>query len=115
MGLIQVRGIRVHANHGCLSEEELVGGEYVVNVSADKDLENAERSDSLRDTVDYGRVAEIVETEMAVRSKLIEHVAKRILVSLAAEWDGVSWEVELIKVRPPINGNVAEVSYTVRG
>ena len=115
MGLIRLSGIEVYAYHGCLEEEAKIGGHYVVNVSAEADLSDSEASDNLSDTIDYGRVTELVQQEMAIRSNLIEHVARRILDSLKNEWASAIWEVELVKLRPPINGNVEQVSYTLRG
>ncbi len=113
MGLIQLSGIKVYAYHGCLEEEAKIGGHYVVNISVDAELSQAEQSDNLEDTIDYGRVTEIVHEQMAVRSNLIEHVASRVLNALTKAWIGAVWEVEVVKIRPPINGNVDEVSYTI--
>jgi dihydroneopterin aldolase len=115
MGLIRISGIRTKAFHGCLDEEAAIGGDYIVNVTAEAEFSLAEKSDELTDTVDYGRVTEIVLEEMSKRSKLIEHVTKRMLRCLQEEWEEVSWTVEVVKLRPPINGNVSEVSYTLLG
>jgi len=116
MGLMEVNGIRVFAYHGCLEEEARIGGNFRVDVTVQADLAAAEASDHLNDTVDYGRVTAIVKQEMAVRSKLIEHVARRILDALKAEWPAAyQWKVRLVKERPPINGDVAEAVYTVEG
>lgn len=115
MGVIEVNGILVHANHGCLDEEGRIGGHYRVDVRVEGDLSEAERSDDLLHTVDYGRVAAIVREQMAIRSKLIEHVARRILDALVAEWGLLfQWQVRLVKLRPPIAGDVQEAVYTIR-
>ncbi|MBX2973082.1 MAG: dihydroneopterin aldolase [Flavobacteriales bacterium] len=116
MGLIEVHGIRVFAYHGCLEEEARIGGQYVVDVSVEGDFSEAERTDALTRTVDYGRVAAIVREQMAVRSRLIEHAAARIMARLKAEWpDGLRWRVRLVKERPPIHGDVDRAVYTVEG
>ena len=116
MGLIEVNGIRVFAYHGCLEEEGRIGGHYRVDVSVEGRFTTAEQGDDLRDTVDYGRVTALVLREMAVRSRLIEHVARRILDALKAEWDpAYRWRVRLVKERPPINGDVDEAVYTIEG
>lgn len=116
MGLIEVRGIRLFAYHGCLREEESIGGHYRVDVSVRSEFGRAEASDKLVDTVDYGRVAAIVAREMAVRSKLIEHVAGRILSSLREQWPGsFTWKISVVKEHPPIEGSVEEVAYTLEG
>lgn len=116
MGVIEIKGIRVFAYHGCLEEEALIGGEYVVDVRAEADLREAERTDRLACTVDYGRVAAIVQQQMAIRSQLIEHVCRRILDAMKAEWSWVvHWQVRVVKLRPPILGDVEEARYTLVG
>ena len=53
----------------------------------------------------------VVKQEMAIRSKLIEHVAQRILDGLMSEMPLVQKaEIKLSKLQPPINGDVESVS-----
>ncbi len=116
MGLIHVNGIRVFAYHGCLPEEARIGGQYVVDVTVDGPFGKAESSDELADTVDYSRITAIVKEQMAQRSKLIEHVTHRILDSLKKEWPGAfHFRVRVVKERPPVNGDVAQVEYVLEG
>lgn len=116
MGLIEVNGIRVYAYHGCLTEEGRIGGNYRVDIAVRGDLTKAETTDRLGDTVDYSRVTAIVQEQMAVRSKLIEHVVRRILDALKQEWGSAyAWRVHLVKEHPPIAGSVQEVAYTLEG
>lgn len=111
MGIIRVSGIRIYAYHGCLDEEARIGGNYEVNVELRCNLEESANSDRLEDTVDYVAVNELVEREMSVRSKLIEHVARRIADAVRANFPNVTAvSVEVIKINPPINGNVRQVS-----
>mgnify|MGYP001563057322 FL=1 len=116
MGIINVNGIRVYAYHGCLPEEGIIGGEYIVDVTITGDFSKAETSDQLADTVDYCVVYETVKREMAIRSKLIEHVAKRILDGLRKEYPSVErFDVKVTKINPPMNGAVESVAVVVRG
>jgi 7,8-dihydroneopterin aldolase/epimerase/oxygenase len=116
MSIIHVNGIRVYAYHGCLPEEGQIGGEYVVDVAITGDFSAAEISDELSDTVDYCVVFETVKREMAIRSKLIEHVAHRILLGLRKEYPGVAkFDVSVTKINPPMNGPVDKVSVVVSG
>ena len=116
MGLIQVNGIRVFAYHGCLAEEARIGGHYRVDVHVEGDFSMAETIDVLDRTVDYGRVTTIVKEQMAQRSALIEHAARRILNALKAEWTApYRWSVCLVKEHPPVNGDVQEAVYVVEG
>jgi len=116
MGKISVSGIRLYAYHGCLPEEGTVGGEYLVDVLIDTDFSKAAASDELVDTVDYCVVYDCVKTEMAIRSKLVEHVAQRIIFSLRKKYPAVkTFSVTVKKIVPPINGIVDFVSVTVEG
>lgn len=116
MGLIEVNDIRVFAYHGCLDEEGRIGAQYRVHVSVQGDFAQAERSDKLAETVDYSRVTTIVKEQMAVRSKLIEHVARRILDTLKTEWrEPYKWRVKVVKERPPVHGDVDHVAYVIEG
>jgi 7,8-dihydroneopterin aldolase/epimerase/oxygenase len=114
MAIILVEGIKLYAYHGCLKEEALVGGNYVVDVSIDADLSKPSKSDKLNNTIDYVTVYEIVKKEMATRSKLIEHVAKRIVDTLKKKFPATkSITVKITKLNPPIPGEVEKVSIVI--
>jgi dihydroneopterin aldolase len=116
MGIIKVNGIRLRAFHGCLPEEGIIGGEYVVDVTIDTDFTKAAQTDELHDTVDYCVVFDCVKAEMAIRSKLIEHVAQRIIYALRNRYPLVkTFAVTVTKIVPPMNGAVDKVSVTVEG
>ena len=63
-------------------EEAKIGSNYVVDVIIEADLSLASASDELQHTVDYVSVNQIVTEQMAIRSKLLENVAKRIIDQL---------------------------------
>jgi dihydroneopterin aldolase len=111
MGIIRVNTIRVHAWHGCLKEESIIGSEYTVDVQLETDLQQSSRSDQLKDTVDYVHVHQIVKEEMAIKSKLLEHVAQRILDRFFEELHLLEKaQVAVSKINPPIGGDVASVT-----
>ena len=86
----------------------------MVDVVLTADLKKAASSDKLSDTIDYVTVYEIVKEEMAIRSKLIEHVAKRIYDRLRKNFPQVSAiEVKVTKLNPPINGTVESTSVVI--
>ncbi|TDM00613.1 MAG: dihydroneopterin aldolase [Flavobacteriaceae bacterium] len=110
MGKIHLEKISLYAKHGCLEEEEKIGSEYLVDLTVETDLELSSNSDNLADTVDYVHLNLIVKEEMAIRSKLLEHVCQRILTRIKTELPKVlSAKVILTKVNPPIGGNVKGV------
>ena len=110
MGKIQVNNIKLYAYHGCLEEEAKIGSWYRVDVEVKADLSKSALSDDLADTADYVHLNHIVKEEMAIRSKLLEEVAKRILDRF---FDEISMlkkaKVAVAKINPPIGGNVEEV------
>lgn len=110
MAKILVEGIKIYAYHGCMEEESVVGGNYRVDVCIEADLSTASESDKLGDTIDYVKVYEIVKEEMSVRSKLIEHAAKRIIDALKNKFQNTKRiEVKVTKLNPPIKGVVEKV------
>lgn len=111
MGSIKLKNIRVFAYHGCLDEEGKIGSDYRVNLKVKGDLSHSAKTDSLGDTIDYVHLNKIVKEEMAIRSKLLENVAERILKRVLDEIILVQKaKVEVSKINPPIGGNVAMVS-----
>jgi 7,8-dihydroneopterin aldolase/epimerase/oxygenase len=114
MGLIKINGIKLYAYHGCLDEEAQIGGNYIVDVDITADLSEAVRSDSLKNTVDYCQVYDIVKREMAIRSKLIEHVAGRILHALKKEITSINHvTVTVEKISPPVGGEMGSAAVVV--
>lgn len=111
MGKIRLNNIRVHAWHGCLKEESIIGSDYRVDLEVSSNLSKPAISDNLTDTVDYVHLNNIVKEEMGIKSKLLEHVAKRILNRVFSEISMVSHaEVSVSKINPPIGGDVESVS-----
>jgi dihydroneopterin aldolase len=111
---IEVNGIKLYAFHGCLEEEARIGGHYIVDVTISTDFSLAAETDDLSKTVDYVAVNAIVKEEMAIRSKLIEHVGQRIFSRIKNEMKGVlCLSVKIIKLTPPINGDVDSVAIVI--
>lgn len=110
---IEVNGIKLYAHHGCLSEEGAIGGHYIVDVIIDTDFSEASKTDDLSKTVDYVIVNRIVKEEMAIRSKLIEHVGKRIVDRIKLLDNILSTTVRITKISPPINGDVNNVAIII--
>ncbi len=112
--IIEVNGIKCYAHHGCLPEEELIGGHYVVDVQMHTNFSEAAKTDDLSKTIDYVQVNAIVREEVAIRSKLIEQVGQRIVSRLKREINGIhKLRVKLTKLSPPINGDVDNVAIII--
>ncbi|ALM21079.1 dihydroneopterin aldolase [Nonlabens tegetincola] len=110
MHKIKLNNVRVFTNHGCLDEEERIGSDYRVDLEISADLTKSAQTDHLKDTVDYVSLNRIIKEEMAIRSKLLEQVAKRILDRIFKEEPLVQQAtVQVAKINPPIGGDVESV------
>ena len=111
MGQIYLENIRTYSHHGCMKEETVIGSEYRVDLWVDADLTVASSSDDLKDTPDYVVLHQIVVKEMKIPSRLLEHVAQRIIErikSTVKDLDHV--RVRVSKINPPMGGDVQSVS-----
>jgi dihydroneopterin aldolase len=114
MGTIKLQNIRTYSFHGCLIEESKIGSDYSVDLEIKTDMRKSAESDNLLDTVDYVHLNKIVVEEMAIRSKLLEHVARRIIKRIFDEIPAVSRTiVSVSKLNPPIGGDVEAVTVTM--
>ena len=110
MDKIEISDIRLYACHGCLKEESIIGSDYSVDLTAWGDLSLPAETDNLSDTIDYVHLHNIVKEEMAIPSKLLEHVSTRIINRIFAELQAVEEIcVSVAKINPPIGGDVASV------
>lgn len=114
MGLITVEGIRVFAYHGHLKEEAFLGGHFIVNVWVTADTSEVERTDDLKDTIDYVKIIEIVKEQMAIRADMIEVPAKRIADTILSLNKVQKVKVELEKIQPPIDAAFDKISVTIK-
>jgi len=111
MGTIRLHNIRTFAFHGCMNEEALIGSDYRVDIDIKTDLRKSSQTDDLHDTVDYVHLHRIAIEEMAQRSKLLEHVAQRIVNRIFRELPAVSRiKITVSKLNPPIGGDVEAVA-----
>ena len=112
MGTILLEGMEFFAFHGCFKEEQVIGTKFIVDLYVDADTTVSENSDHLRDTVDYVGLYQCVKREMAQKSHLLEHVAKRILTAVQQDFPAISAiELKIAKINPPMGGKMHQVSY----
>jgi dihydroneopterin aldolase len=111
---IEVNGIKIYAFHGCLEEEAKIGGNYLVDVMLNTNFFNAAENDDLTQTINYVDINKIVCEEMAIRSKLIEHVGQRIIKRIKKEIKNITYlKIKVTKICPPINGDVDNVAIII--
>ena len=107
---IAIEKMHFYSHHGCFEEEQLIGTNFEVDVIIKTDTTEAEETDDLTKTIDYQSVYEAIKKEMVIPSKLLEHVGKRILDRLFAEFPNAEKiTLSISKLNPPIGGQVDRV------
>lgn len=103
---IYLRNVRFHAFHGVLPQEGIVGNDYLVNLVLDYDFSSAMKTDDLQGTLNYAEVYQKIREEMAVPSKLLEHVAGRIAHRLFSDFPDIQkLQLSITKVNPPMGAD----------
>jgi 7,8-dihydroneopterin aldolase/epimerase/oxygenase len=111
MGLISLSGMEFFAYHGCFAEEQIIGNKFIVDLEFFASTDHAEKTDDLTKTVNYQKVYDLVKTEMEIKSKLLEHVARRIQDSLYKNFPNIgSSKITVSKINPPLGGKLDKVS-----
>jgi dihydroneopterin aldolase len=115
MGIIELEHMEFFSYHGCYAQEQVVGNYFLVDLKFTTDCNPAIKSDSLADTVSYLDVYGLIKEEMAKKSKLLEHVAGRILDRLYTVFpERISnVTIKIRKMNPPLGGKLGNVSVTL--
>ena len=114
MGVIEIEGMEFFAYHGHFAVEQVVGNRFIVNVTLGTDCAKAAITDNLEDTLNYQIVYQVVSEEMKIKSRLLEHVAGRILDRLYEKFgDIINAKIKISKLNPPMGGQIEKVSVTL--
>ena len=98
--------MRFHAFHGVMPQERQVGGDFILDIRVGYPLEQAMMSDEVQDTLNYASLYELVTQEMGQPSKLLEHVAGRIVRAIEKNFPLVSSiDLTLTKQNPPMGAD----------
>lgn len=96
--------MRMHAYHGVLAQEKVVGNCYSLNLTVGYPWLAAADTDDVSDTLNYADLACVVEEQMNIHSDLLEHVALRIVNAIRSRYPRVtSIDLDIRKVDPPIS------------
>lgn len=114
MAIIEIENMEFYAYHGCYKEEQVVGNQFQVSILIEVDTQAAQLTDNLNDTVNYQVVYNLIKEEMQQKSKLLEHVAERIVSVIHNNFKNVErvW-VKVSKLNPPLGGKVEKVSVSL--
>lgn len=111
MSKIYLEDVRIYAYHGVLPEENIIGTYYILNAELHTDLWKAATSDDLHDTISYADINNILHGEMKIKSKLLEHVAGRIITKIHDSFAQVDYiKLKITKTAPPMQGEMKGAS-----
>jgi dihydroneopterin aldolase len=111
MSKIYLEDVKIYAYHGVLPEENIIGTYYILNLELHTDLWKASESDDLNDTISYADINTIIHDEMKIKSKLLEHVAGRIISKIHEKFSQISYiKLKIAKTSPPMQGEMKGAS-----
>lgn len=111
---IFLKDIHCYAYHGVAPQENLIGNEYIINLKLKVDISKAAQTDEVEDTVSYADVHDVIKNEMAIPSKLLEHVGRRIIEKLFMTFPTIEEvELQLSKRNPPMGADIDVASIEV--
>ena len=103
---IRLNNIRLYARHGVMEQERVVGGDFTVTLAVGYDFTCAMQTDDVADTLNYAQLFEVVKRQMAIPSRLLEHVAGRIADEVFDAWPDVQYlHLEITKINPPMGAD----------
>lgn len=102
MASILVSRITFMGHHGVSAVERVDARRFEVDVEIEAEVEAAERSDKLRDTLDYTEIADIiVGIGTGAPHHLIEALGRKMLDALTERFAPDRIRLELRKLHPP--------------
>lgn len=113
---IVVRGISFEAKHGWTAAERKSFRTFAVDLEIRQDIARAALTDSLKDTLDYRGLCEmVVEIGTATTFRLLETLAARILDAIREQYPDAQIIVEVKKLHPPCAGHPEYTSVRLGG
>ena len=112
---IFVTGLALHAYHGVMQHEAKIGQTFKLDLALDIDLNEASRSDKLKDTVSYDTVVKTMsEAFCARRYRLVEAAAGAVASAVLGRCLQVkSIRVTVHKPHAPIDATFDDVGVTI--
>ncbi len=116
MGIIELEDMEFYAFHGCYESEKIVGNRFLVQAKLHTNCSYPASTDNIADALNYQTVYNIIEAQMKIPSSLLEHVCKRILDALFAEFPEklVKARITVSKIAPPMGGKMKAVSVNMQ-
>lgn len=106
MDKIIMKNLSFYGYHGAMSEENILGQKFFMDINLYVDLKNAGLTDDVKDTVHYGEAYNLVKAIVENKSfKLIEALAEDIASNMLTTFPLVKEiEVTIKKPEAPVPG-----------
>ena len=115
MGVVALEGVEFFAYHGYYDEEQKTGNRYSIDIAVTADVGGAAQQDRLSLTINYETLYHIIAEEMARQSRLLEHIAERIIERTYQAYPRAELvEVSVSKYNPPIGGVCTRARVTLK-
>lgn len=105
---IYLKNIVIYAYHGVSLQETKVGNSFRIDLRVKVDIRQPMETDNVDDTVSYANLYQSVAEEMNIPSKLLEHVAGRMVKRLFREYPLIeAIDLTIAKQNPPMSADIA--------
>jgi dihydroneopterin aldolase len=114
MTIVHLHEVLLFANHGIYQDEKIAGNNFEVNLDV-KFNEKKSKFDSIKDTVNYEVLNEIVKDCMKVTTPLLEKVCLAIIKKTIDQYPfAKEIKVSIFKLQPPIDNFEGKVGVSMR-
>ncbi|WP_321334917.1 dihydroneopterin aldolase [uncultured Bacteroides sp.] len=104
---IFLRNVIFYAYHGVAPQETTVGNTFIIDLTVKGNFLQSMETDDVADTVSYADIYGVLKQEMAVPSKLLEHVCGRITKRLLHDFPLIEEvRLRLSKRNPPMGADI---------
>lgn len=111
---IHIKELEIHAYHGVMNQENLVGNTFLINLSVETNFLAAIQTDEIEGTISYAELSNLIVKQMKITSKTLEHVAGRIVQAIRTEYPSIGTiYIELWKKYPPIDAQTKGVGISI--
>jgi dihydroneopterin aldolase len=105
-GYIYINSLRIHALHGVLKQERMVGNDYELTLRAKYDISDACATDDINKALNYAAVCDEVRQVMTEPCALVERVAYKIGERIMKKCPQVEEiDLTLTKKNPPMGAD----------
>ncbi|MDE6097657.1 MAG: dihydroneopterin aldolase [Muribaculaceae bacterium] len=112
---VEINRLKIYAYHGVFGQETAVGNDFELTVHLEYPCAGAMQTDELEATISYADVITLIEKEMKKPSRLLENVVYRIYTSIVAAYPKVcGGYITLLKLHPPLSGQMESCGFTYR-